>query len=652
MFRATPMMRVRAVILERDERAALENLGNLGAVQLTRAQHEVELPRTDHGVDQRILRYDRLRLRIEEVLRLLEIPPAGGVELPEAMTIDEIEMRLQTMEGDLTELLDLRRAYRQRQRELAVLCQQVEGYRDLDIPLDGADHYSFLHFVTGTIPAEHFEDVRTQLGRDTALVTLPAEKGRYPIIAMTTRGQSGALDEVLQRAGFQKDVLPVQEGATADSLCSEKEKEQARLDSELSLTGVRIRQLAEEFSPELNRMEATILTELGIARAQQSLGRTDAAVLISGWVPGHKSADVTRVLKEVTSGRCVVETLEPGKTEDVPTLLDHSRLMRPFGMLMSSYGVPNYREFEPTLFVAISYILMFGIMFGDAGQGAVLAGLGIAALLKGKTEKVRDAGVLLTACGSSSVIFGVIYGSVFGLEYFKHYALWHDPLEGDPMGLMYGAIAVGISMISLGLILNVINRFRRGDVIGGFFDKFGLAGILFYWGVLAMIVFTKFFETRGLMTAAMIAFLGVPIVAWILKEPLEYFLRHSHGDDAEHTFANAITESFVGAFEGCLSYLANTISFVRLGAYAMSHAALLVAAFMLAEQVKHLAGGSLWNSIVIILGNIVAIVLEGIIASVQAARLEYYEFFGKFCSGTGQAFEPFRLTGNSRLKRS
>lgn len=150
----------------------------------------------------------------------------------------------------------------------------------------------------------------------------------------------------------------------------------------------------------------------------------------------------------------------------------------------------------------------------------------------------------------------------------------------------------------------------------------------------------------------MIAFLGVPIVAWILKEPLEYFLRHSHGDDAEHTFANAITESFVGAFEGCLSYLANTISFVRLGAYAMSHAALLVAAFMLAEQVKHLAGGSLWNIIVIILGNIVAIVLEGIIASVQAARLEYYEFFGKFFSGNGQAFEPFRLTGNSRLKRS
>ncbi len=645
-------MHIDAAVLERDERKVLKSLGNLGAVQLTRQAQDDQMSLATRDDDQEIMRYDRLRLRIEEVRRLLEVPAADEMEQPGTMDINEVENRLQTMEGHLTELTDLRRAYRQRQRELAALCQQVEGYRDLNIPLDGPDSYSFLHFVTGTIPVEHIGDLRTQLGSDTALVTLPEQKGRYPVIAMTTRGQSAALADALQGVGFQKDVLPVQDGATADSLCSEKENEQKRLDEELERLGIRIRQLAEDFSPDLYRMESMIHTELGISRAQQSLGRTDAAVFISGWVPDHKSADVTEVLKAVTGGRCVVEMQKPGKTEDVPTLLNHSNLMRPFGMLMSSYGVPNYREFEPTLFVAVSYVLMFGIMFGDAGQGAVLVALGVAALLRGKTEKVRDVGVLLCSCGSSSIVFGIIYGSVFGLEYFKHFALWHDPLEGDPMGLMYGAIAVGIIMISLGLILNIVNRFRRGDIIGGFLDKFGVAGIFFYWGVLSMIIFTKSFEAWGLMKAAMIVFLGIPILAWITKEPLEYLLRHSHENDGEHTLTSAITESFVGAFEGCLSYLANTISFMRLGAYAMSHAALLVAAFMLAEQVKHLAGGIIWNVIVIILGNLVAIVLEGIIASVQALRLEYYEFFGKFFSGNGQAFEPFRLTGNSRLKPS
>ena len=103
-------------------------------------------------------------------------------------------------------------------------------------------------------------------------------------------------------------------------------------------------------------------------------------------------------------------------------------------------------------------------------------------------------------------------------------------------------------------------------------------------------------------------------------------------------------ESFVSIFEGLLSYFANTISFVRLAAYAMSHAALLLSAFMIANDVKHFStGGTFLSVLVIVLGNVVAIVLEGIVASVQALRLEYYEFFGKFFSGGGQPFQPFRL---------
>ena len=222
MFRATPMMRINAVVLERDERKVLENLGTVGAMQLARVAQDDQIPLSARDVNQEIMRYDRLRQRIEEVRRLLEVPALNEAEQPAAMDVKEIESRLEVMEGHLTELTDLRRTYRQRQRELAALCQQVEGYRDLDIPLDAPDNYSFLHFVTGTIPAEHIGDLRTQLGTDTALVTLPEHKGRYPMIAMTTRGQSTALDDALGQAGFQKDVLPVQDGATTDSLCSEK----------------------------------------------------------------------------------------------------------------------------------------------------------------------------------------------------------------------------------------------------------------------------------------------------------------------------------------------------------------------------------------------------------------------------------------------
>jgi V/A-type H+-transporting ATPase subunit I len=356
---------------------------------------------------------------------------------------------------------------------------------------------------------------------------------------------------------------------------------------------------------------------------------------------------------EITSGRYILQTSHPQHSaeEEVPVLLKHSRLLRPFEMLVSTYGLPNYRELEPTLFVALSYIVMFGVMFGDAGHGTVLALCGLVALFAVPSPKARDFGVLLLFGGFSSIIFGTVYGSYFGIEELKKYALWHDPLEGDPMQLMYGAIGIGIIMISLGLILNIINRFRRGDLIGGILDKFGLVGLLFYWGTLVLLMNGALIRSWGLMGLSVILFLVVPIVGWSLKEPIEHLLSHRTGEESGTSggFVGALMESCVGAFEAVLSYLANTISFVRLAAYAMSHAALLFAAFMLAAQVKDIPfGGSLWSLLVIILGNIIAIVLEGIIASVQALRLEYYEFFGKFFSGSGQPFEPFRLAPDDK----
>ena len=157
----------------------------------------------------------------------------------------------------------------------------------------------------------------------------------------------------------------------------------------------------------------------------------------------------------------------------------------------------------------------------------VLAVCGLIALFAGRSEKVRDVGLLLLFGGSSSIIFGVVYGSYFGIEVFKKYALWHDPLEGDPMRLMYGAIGIGIIMISLGLILNVINRFRRGDVIGAILDKFGLVGLLFYWGTLVLLMNGAAIQSRGLMGVSVVLFLVVPIVGWSLKEPIEHFLSHA-----------------------------------------------------------------------------------------------------------------------------
>lgn len=607
------MMRLHAVVLAQDERAVLKGLGQLGAMHLTRTQSGPDTaPLAPIDRTGELALHDRIRVRVQELRKSLAIPLLTNEQLP-SMTLNQAEESLRPMEQQSGDLLEHRQRLIHRQKELAATCERVACYRGLEIPLDGLDQFSFLHFVTGSLPAQNLESLGKEVGDNVALLPLAQQKGQQSLFAITTRQGRSALESALQQAGFQREMLPVVEGATVDGLSQEGEREQGQLAAELEQLNGKIKTMATGFAQPLAEIEGFVDMECRLLEASQKFPRTETTILITGWVPTRDVAALEQRMGEITDSRYAIQTTLPDDSieEQIPVLLRHSRLLRPFEMLVSAYGLPNYRELEPTLFVALSYLVMFGMMFGDVGHGMVLAACGLIALLVGRSEKVRDIGLLLLFGGSSSIIFGVVYGSYFGIEAFKKYALWHDPLEGDPMRLMYGAMGIGIAMISLGLILNVINRFRRGDVIGAILDKFGLVGLLFYWGTLALLVNGAAIRSRGLMGVSVILFLAVPILGWSLKEPIEHFLSRGAGErnEADGGLAGAITESCVGAFEAVLSYLANTISFVRLAAYAMSHAALLFAAFMVAAEVRSFpVGGSLCSLLVVILGNLVAIV--------------------------------------------
>jgi V/A-type H+/Na+-transporting ATPase subunit I len=654
MFRTVPMVRMQAVVLARDERSVLKGLGQLGAAQLTRMRSGSETPAlTSVDYSGELTRYDRMKARVQELRQSLEILTLTKESRPAKMALNQVEENLSLMEQKAGELLGHRQRLVQYRKELSAICEQVSSYRGFEIPLDGLDSFSFLHFVTGSLPEKNFEDLRKEVGENVVLIPVAQQKGRQSLFAITTSQNQSVLERSLQQALFQREMLPVVEGSTVDNLSEERERDKEQLARELEQLNGRLKAIAAEFAPSLNEIEELVDMEYKLLDASQKFPRTEGSVLITGWVPTSDMAALEERIGEITDNRYAIETTLPDHSteEQVPVLLRHSRLLRPFEMLVSTYGLPNYRELEPTLFVALSYIVMFGMMFGDGGHGMVLAACGLVALLAGRSRNIQDIGVLLLFGGLSSTIFGVVYGSYFGIEELKKYALWHDPLEGDPMQLMYCAMGIGITMISLGLILNVINRFRQGDVVGGVLDKFGLIGLLFYWGTLVLLVNGTAIKSSGLMGTSIFLFLIVPIVGWSLKEPIEHFLSHRAGkhNESSEGMAGAFIESCVGAFEAILSYLANTISFVRLAAYAMSHAALLFAAFMLAAEVRSFpVGGSIFSIIVIIIGNIIAIVLEGVIASVQALRLEYYEFFGKFFSGSGQPFEPFCLTPDDK----
>jgi V/A-type H+-transporting ATPase subunit I len=647
------MQRLGVVVLHRDEHAVLHGLGDLGAVHLVRQPSGPETaPHEPPDRTAEMARCGDLLARIETLQSRLEIaavpPPSAALA---EMRLDEAADCLKTLEARASEVLGRRQTVQEQWGQAADLLAQAAAYEGLGLPMHEFGGASFLHFATGSLPAENLEDLQKQLGDNVVLLALPEREGRRHVIAVTSRKGRYALDASLGRVGFRQDALTLAEGESVDHFAGRTRAERDQAAGELDDAAEEVRAIAQDLAPVLANLQYVVSTERMILEAEQNFPHTESTVLISGWVPAADAVGVHRRLLEITSGRCAIESADPKGVPDqeIPVLLRHSRLVRPFLMLLENYGLPTYREIEPTLIMAVSWVIMFGMMFGDAGNGAVVALVGAWLMIKGRTLTMRDGGLLLLLAGLSSVGFGIFYGSYFGITEAGGRELGHDPLKGFAIHLMLAAVALGILLMSIGLALNIINRLRRGDVLGALLGKFGVAGVAFYWGCLGIGGYVAM-RGAGPPWWAVLLIIGTPLMAVALRAPLHVLMARRRGEHevgrAVGSLSEAVIEAFVEVFEAILGYTANTISFVRLAAYAMSHAAVLMASFAMGDQLAHGVpggGGEVLRIVFIVLGNAVAILLEGLVASVQALRLEYYEFFGKFFSGAGRAFKPFRL---------
>jgi len=527
------------------------------------------------------------------------------------------------------------------------------------VPVEDLGRLSFLHFAIGSLPEENLPELEDEVGENVVLVPLATAGGERRLVAVTSRKGRFALETALEQEGFARRTPEAEGGGSLADIADGLRTRRDEVAAELETLTATLEGLAGEVAPVLGEVRAVIRMERRILEAEENFPRTHATALITGWVPADEVPLVQRRLRDLVGNRCVIETADAGDVpeRDIPVLLKHPRLLRPFQMLVSAYGLPGYRDLEPTLFVAITFLGMFGMMFGDIGHGGVLAVAGVLAALYGRSRKVHDGGVLLAAAGAASIVFGFVYGECFGIE-LEGIALWHSPLEPEgTMTLIWAAIFIGIGIITLGLVLNIVNRFRRGEWLQGLLDRTGVVGGVFYWASVALFLRWGVQQRSDLNWLFAVLIVGA-LVALLVREPLLRALYHRRGEGGgeaagegevpEPGLVETIIESVIEVFETVLTYLSNTISFVRLAAYAMSHTAILVATFLLADEISKAAGavGGPLGVLVIILGNALAIALEGIIASVQALRLEWYEFFSKFHAGGGRAFEPFRLTGS------
>ena len=292
---------------------------------------------------------------------------------------------------------------------------------------------------------------------------------------------------------------------------------------------------------------------------------------------------------------------------------------------------------DPTWFVAITYSFIFGAMFGDAGQGLLLF---IGGLLLYKLKHIDLAGIISCA-GVFSTFFGLMFGSIFGFEDVIP-ALWLRPVDsmttipfiGKLNTVFIVAIGFGMGIILLCMVFNIINSFKTHDVEKTWFDTNAVAGLVFYGS--AVLCIGLFVSGHAVPGGTVLAIMfGLPLLLIFFKEPLTNLVEKK-AEVMPKEKGMFIVQGIFELFEVILSYFSNTLSFVRIGAFAVSHAAMMEVVLMLAGAEN---GSPNW--IVIILGNLFVCAMEGLIVGIQVLRLEYYEMFSRFYKGSGRKFEPF-----------
>jgi V/A-type H+-transporting ATPase subunit I len=469
------------------------------------------------------------------------------------------------------------------------------------------------------------------------------ETSRAAVVASLAADRT-AVEETLRQAHFEEFALPELPIAAAAESASKRE---AEISAELRAVRETLRRASLQAERPLSEIRRGAEIALGLSRARGHFSATGHTMIISGWVPRDRLDEVRRLVEERAPDGAYVEVVSPSDLRQmrarfaaIPVLFNNPLFLKPFQRMTAAYGTPQYGEVEPTAFVAVSFLIMFGVMFGDLGQGLVLSLLGY--LLFRASYRYTDVGVLLIECGAAAAVFGILYGSVFGAENLIP-ALWFNPMRNLTTSIAV-SLGFGAVLISIGLLLNIVNSFRSRETSAAIFGERGLVGAFTYWVCLA--IGTKFVLSGevGLTAAALTLLIGVPALTILFRRPIEAILqRRSAKRPAWRDVPFFFVESLVDLGDAFLSYLANTVSFIRLSAFSLAHIGLFAAVFALAESLSAVRGGGAWYWITLFVGNVVIILLEGLIASIQAIRLEYYELFSKFFKGGGEEFHPLEV---------
>jgi len=653
MFFPKAMTEIELIVPSKDLLGVTRVLSNYGVFHQTDSHHPGVASGSANTWQEQASAYSVLERRVQIVMQSLGIdegqPPSS--EFDAMVEIDKIRLLVDQIEEEVKQVSDQLTSERKQMEQHESTLRQLEPVADIDLDISSLRNSRYLYSMLGVMPTANVDRLQTSLARvPNVFLTLRSDSNRPVVWLAGTKANSDVLERAARSAYLDPLSLPDDyQGTPAkiiDSLHRTIENTQRTIDE----LNKKLAGMAETRKQELRDLLWQSHTSRVLSDAIVRFGQLRYTYVVTGWVQSDDLESLTQRLK-TASKEILIETLpttRSGHNSNVPVALENSKFLKPFQMLVNTYARPRYGELDPTWLIVFMFPFLFGAMFGDIGQGLVLAVLGY--LMASKKVKALSGmsglGGVVFLCGISATLFGFFYGSIFGFEEDVHiFGMTLEPIWLSPihhiMDVLMVAVGAGVVLLILAYMIGIFNfavSRERGHLL---FGHNGIAGFVLY---LSLLGFGG--ATFGILPVSPTVFLALAIAAGLGVMFSEVFIHLVEGHRPlidSGGIGTYLIQAGVELFEVIISMLSNTLSYVRVGAFAVAHGGLSQAIFILAVLAGGGEEGGIGYWITIVLGNVFIIGFEGLIVGIQTMRLSYYEFFSKFFTGGGMRFEPLTL---------
>ena len=652
MARTAVMRLLELMVMKEDIRRVIEYLGKKGNFEFQDGLGDGNSSASNAYKETfEQLQTIRSYLNVDEPVEYLD-----GTVLPGAAEITEAEKLC----ASVTSIRDRETKAADTLKRISDTLKETKAFANLKVPYTELEHLSFLTLRVGKIDPGYFDELVFRLGNRAVVVALGEDKSRI-LVASSKKGRFSVETE-LKDFNFVPLSVPKDFKGVPDDMIAGLERQEVEAKTALDAIVNERRNFAETHTAILLRLLCCFSIGMQVQLVEDKLESTQLVYRITGWIPAADTQLTMKELDNLTEGRIAIRLYAPEEVpsvingrEKVPVKLKHGKFVGSFERMVFSYGAPLYGTIDPTPIVAFFFTLLFGIMFGDAGQGLVflLIGILLTTNVIKKFPSWNKFGPIFIAIGISSTVMGLLNGEFFAnSELLIPFGEWLTGLFGEPrervLELMPSAdtigkmflfflftMAVGFIINSLGLIINIVNQFSLHHPGKALFGKTGLSGALFFWYVIAMVI--RIVVAKSSIQWFDWIVIGVTLFGVFMAEPLERLLEGERPVFKDGV-STGIIVGLVEIMDTVSNYFSNTASFLRVGAFALAHVVLGFIIFSMSS----LAGGA-GGLLITVLGNVIVIVLEGMVVAIQVIRLQYYEFFSKFFTETGKEFKPFQF---------